>query len=312
MDNSKTQTRFVPHLGGIDVGHRLSQTPLDPAKPTVVLYNPFTATAAYYEPEFSNAALCAAVNLVAVEPLGHGKTRALKTETYTYWDTAAMTLQLLDALGVDKFFALGTSQGGWMTVRAALLAPERVLGVIPVGSSMDYESEHSRAIGCWDGPGNTAGFVNQAGATAADLDPNFVPGDGYCDFLMHIGFGKHLTPAIRAAWDASLRANYHGPAGQRRIIMAAMALSTRDSLHARLPGVRCPVLWLQGTDDIVFSMQQAEEDLPRFTHAPEKRLVRCEGGVHFLSATHAEKLHAELLAFVKKWSGRRTCGPEKL
>jgi pimeloyl-ACP methyl ester carboxylesterase len=119
-------TLRVPHLGGIVVGYRLSRSPPSKSKPTLVLFNPFTATADYYLPEFSNAALRDEVNLLAIEPLGHGLTRAEKTESFTYWDTAIMTLQLLDALGIDQFFVLGTSQGGWIAVRTAILAPERV------------------------------------------------------------------------------------------------------------------------------------------------------------------------------------------
>jgi pimeloyl-ACP methyl ester carboxylesterase len=45
---------------------------------------------------------------------------------WTYWDTAIMNVQVLEKLGVTRFFVLGTSQGGWITVRMALLAPERV------------------------------------------------------------------------------------------------------------------------------------------------------------------------------------------
>src|SRR4051794_36723102 len=107
-------TLRVPHLGGIVVGYRLSSSPPNRSKPTLVLFNPFTATADYHDPEFNNEALRDAVNLLAIEPLGHGLTRTEQTETFTYWDTAIMTLQLLDALGIDQVFACGTSQGGWI------------------------------------------------------------------------------------------------------------------------------------------------------------------------------------------------------
>lgn len=119
-------TLQVPHLGGIDVGYRLSKSSVDKTKPTLVLFNPFTATADYYLPEFKNNALREAANLLVIEPLGHGRTRAKKAESWTFWDTAIMSLQLLDALGIDKFFALGTSQGGFIAVRLALIAPDRV------------------------------------------------------------------------------------------------------------------------------------------------------------------------------------------
>lgn len=121
-----TQTRTVPHLGGIAVGYRLSEGTINPAKPTLVMINPFTTTAEYYLPEFRSSRLRAVCNLLAVEPLGHGETKPLKTESYTYWDSAIMGLQLLNALGIEKVFALGTSQGGWIAARMALIAPEKV------------------------------------------------------------------------------------------------------------------------------------------------------------------------------------------
>jgi microsomal epoxide hydrolase len=37
-----------------------------------------------------------------------------------------MALQVMDKLGIEKAFALGTSQGGWIVTRMALLAPDRV------------------------------------------------------------------------------------------------------------------------------------------------------------------------------------------
>jgi pimeloyl-ACP methyl ester carboxylesterase len=119
-------TLRVPHLGGIQVGYRLSQAVLDHSKPTLVLFNPFTTTLDYYQPEFENQALLRAANLVAIEPLGHGQTFPQRAETFTYWDSAIMALQALDNLGVNQVFAAGTSQGGWIAARMALLAPERV------------------------------------------------------------------------------------------------------------------------------------------------------------------------------------------
>ena len=65
------------------------------------------------------------MNLLAIELLGHGHTRT-KSENFTYWDTAIMNVQVMDALGIKEAFVLGTSQGGWITVRMALVAPDRV------------------------------------------------------------------------------------------------------------------------------------------------------------------------------------------
>lgn len=120
-----TTTVKVLHLGGISAGYRLSGGSVDSSKPTVVLINSMCTTSSLYNVQFENQALTDAVNLLAVEPLGHGATSSA-SEQFTYWDTAIMALQVMDALHVEKAFAVGTSQGGWIVVRMALLAPDRV------------------------------------------------------------------------------------------------------------------------------------------------------------------------------------------
>jgi len=124
-----TTTITVPHLGGIKAGYALSGGAYDASKPTVVLINSMCTTVSLYKAQFESAELTSAVNLLAVEPLGHGAT-SCPTEHFTYWDSAVMALQVMDKLGIDKAFALGTSQGGWVVARMALLAPERV-GLTP-------------------------------------------------------------------------------------------------------------------------------------------------------------------------------------
>lgn len=120
-----TKTIDVPHLGGISVGYKLSE-PFNSGNPTLVLVNSFTTSAELYAPWFANSKLVNKVNLLAIELLGHGKTRAHKTEHWTYWDTSIMNLQVMDALKIDKAFVLGTSQGGFIAVRMALLSPGKV------------------------------------------------------------------------------------------------------------------------------------------------------------------------------------------
>ncbi|RWA14193.1 hypothetical protein EKO27_g913 [Xylaria grammica] len=267
------QVLSMPHLGGIEVGYKvLPETP-HPSKPTLVLFNPFTTTSDYYQPEFENRDIREAVNLLAIEPLGHRRTQARIAENWTYRDSAIMSLQLLDALNIDKAFVSGTSQGGWIAMRMALLAPETARG-----PRMAFGRAPSRELGCWDGPTATSGLVT-LGADLAPAD-DFEPGNDYRDFLMDIGYGKMVEDNVKAFWGESLKANHAGDEGKRRICMAAVTLASRDSLHARLP---------YGTGDVVFSFANAEQE------------IKLLGGVHFLSYTHPEIIHRELLEFIAKW-----------
>ena len=136
------RTIRVSHLGGLEVRYRMNG-PYKQYKPTLILVNSFTTSLDLYESQFNKAELTDAMNLVAVEPLGHGGTniRTAGVETFTYWDTAHMIVQVMDAIGVKKAFALGTSQGGWIVTRLALIAPDRV-GMHDVPFSWNKLTEH--------------------------------------------------------------------------------------------------------------------------------------------------------------------------
>lgn len=118
------QTIDIPHLGGIEAAYQMPSA-YDSTKPTLVLVHSLMTSSELYRSQFKNKSLTDAANLVAVDLLGHGHTRA-KSEHFTYWDSAIMTLQIMEKLKIGKFFVLGTSQGGWIAVRMALLAPEKV------------------------------------------------------------------------------------------------------------------------------------------------------------------------------------------
>ncbi|KAK0104088.1 hypothetical protein ONS96_005188 [Cadophora gregata f. sp. sojae] len=279
---ANTKTVRVPHLGGIDAAYQMPH-PYDPSKPTLVLANSFTTSSELYRQQYANKALTSAMNLLAIELLGHGQTRT-KSENFTYWDSAIMNIQVLSALGIKKAFVLGTSQGGWITVRMALLAPDVIEGIIPLGTSLDYESERTRELGCWDGPSDLTPSIKEW--TTNQATPDFEPTSDYCNFLIDIGFGKNCDRSVRDFWVKTIKGNYQGDDGRRRIRMAAINLKERDGLHSRLSDVKCPVLWLHGTDDVVYSAANAQEEIKLFTNSKDAKLVTVKNGQHFLSASH--------------------------
>lgn len=106
---------------------------------------------------------------------------------------------------------------------------------------MDSESERTRRLQCWDGPTIVSGFAKQW--TTSSPTPAFEPDDVYCDALIDVGFNECETD-VREYWRDSIKLNYRGDDGRRRIRMAAINLAERGSLHLRLTDIKCPVLWL--------------------------------------------------------------------
>lgn len=290
------QTITVPHLGSSNVGHKFGR-PYDGSLPTLVMVNSFTTSVELYRPQFANAGLAESANLLAIEPYGHGRTRS-SYEQFTYWDTAHANLQVLAALDISEAFVLGTSQGGWVAARMAMLSPDIVKGIIPLGTSMDYESQRSRDLGCWDG----VGFCTPAIDALAEPvgDDWVIPGE-LVDAVLQEGLGEDVPPDERSFWHATYQQNYVGNAGRQRLRMCTINLRDRDGLRGRLDSVRCPVLWMHGTDDRVYSVANAEEEIRSFVNAPAAELRVVEGGQHFLSASNPEDVNTATLEFIRRW-----------
>ena len=60
--------------------------------------------------------------------------------------------------------------------------------------------------------------------------------------------------------------------GGSRLRLSSINLRDRDGLHGRLDSVRCPVLWMQSNADTVYSVANAEDEIPRFVNAAQAEL----------------------------------------
>ena len=294
--STEINTLEIPHLGGSTIGYRFGQ-PYNPALPTLVLTNSWSTSAQLYRPQFEDEGLNRVANVLAIEPYGHGRTRATYAD-FTYWDSAIANLQVLEKLQIDRAFAQGTSQGGWVVVRMALLAPDRIAGIIPVGTSMDYESQASRDLGCWNGLEFCSPAIE---ALAAPVGDDWKIPEEMVDATLVEGFGDTVTDDDRAFWRKEHQQNYSGDAGRQRLRTIAINLRDRDGLHGRLDQVRCPVLWMQGTADRVYSVANAEKEIKLFKNSADAQLKIVADGQHFLSASHPQELNQAIIQFIQKW-----------
>jgi pimeloyl-ACP methyl ester carboxylesterase len=292
--NAETVT--VPHLGTSTIGYRFGRA-YDASLPTLVMVNSFSTSAELFRPQFADEQLAATVNVLALEPYGHGRTRASYRQ-FTYWDSAVANLQVLDALGIPEAFVLGTSQGGWVAARMAMLAPRTVRGIIPLGTSMDSESQRSRDLGCWDGIAFCTPAID---ALAASVGDDWLIPTELVDAVLHEGLGEDMPPDERTFWHAAHQENYAGDAGRERLRISSINLRDRDGLHGRLDSVRCPVLWMHGTADPVYSVANAEDEITLFVNSPAAELRVVEGGRHFLSASNPEDVDTATVEFINRW-----------
>ena len=83
-------------------------------------------------------ALAPEFRVITWDERGFGETE-FDGEPFTYWDSARDCLGLLDHLGIDRAVLGGMSQGGFLSLRAALLAPERVRALVLIDTQAGVE-----------------------------------------------------------------------------------------------------------------------------------------------------------------------------
>lgn len=164
---------------------------------------------------------------------------------------------------------------------------------------MDSESSRTRDLGCWDPHQPCADLI--ASWTSDTPTPDFVPAETFCNFLIDAGFGADCPADVRALWTRTVQENYRGDEGRKRLRMATINLRDRDTLHCRVDDVRCPVLWMHGTSDVVYSVKNAQQEIELFTKSRNARLVVIEGGQHFLSFSNPEEVERSVLVFVEQY-----------
>src|SRR5438552_1493222 len=84
------------------------------------------------------SALSGEFRVITWDERGFGETE-FGGKPFTYWDSAADCLALLDHLGIERAVVGGMSQGGFLSLRAALLAPERVRALVLIDTQAGSE-----------------------------------------------------------------------------------------------------------------------------------------------------------------------------
>ncbi len=171
-------------------------------------------------------------------------------------DRLAACVEQVMAAAPEQFIVLGTSFGGRVAMEAALAAPERVKGLVVIGSSAGPTPD--RAAGLRRSQRLRGGeFETVIGEMAAMIA--HLPGP--------------QGPATRDAFIAMARRQ-----GAELAARQSDALAWREDLYPRLGEISCPALMLWGAED---KFVAAHEGLRLSTAVPHGRYAEIPDCGHF-------------------------------
>jgi 3-oxoadipate enol-lactonase len=237
--------------------------------PVVVLAHGFLMDRSMFAPQV--AALRDRCRVVTWDARGFGET-VFDGTPFTYWDLAQDCFGLLDHLGIDRAVVGGMSQGGFVALRMALLAPQRVVALVLLDSQAGTEDPAmvpvlQEGMDAWTADGPSTPLV-EAVAT-------MVLGDA------------DLTRTWTPRWMAR---------EPRTLIEPTRAILTRDDITGRLDQIDVPALVIHGTADAAIRMERAQamaDGLPGC-----RGVVAIPAGTHAANLTHPGAVNDALIAFL--------------
>lgn len=239
--------------------------------PAVVFSHGYLMDSSMFDPQV--AALAPEYRVITWDERGFGGTRA--TGAFSYWDSARDLLGLLDHLGIDQAVLAGMSQGGFLSLRAALLAPERVRALVLIDTQAGLEDP--AVVPAYEQLEQT--WMEHGSAPVQDVVASIIlgPPDGPVDY---------------APWFAKWAA-----ADRDELRLAFRCLLDRDDITGRLADIDHPALILHGTADAAIPVEKAE--ILRDGLAGPASLVMVDGGSHASNFSHPDQANVALLEFLR-------------
>ncbi|MFD3506455.1 alpha/beta fold hydrolase [Nocardia sp. NPDC058666] len=263
------------HSDSVDIHFRTG----DVGGPTLLLAHGFLMDQSMFDPLRSVLAHTD-INIVTWDARGHGRTGYGTDPRFDYWDLAEDGLRVLDSLGIETAIVGGMSQGGYVALRMALLAPQRVTGLALLDTEAGActradENYYEDFFDTWCGTGELAPL-------AENLAPQLIGGD---------------DPRAWQPWiDRWL-------AGDRSAIRpAADCLIGRDCVLGRLGEITAPALVLRGEHDHNSTADKCAHLAAGLHNAGA--VVTVTGGGHGCALTHPEQVGAAVKGLVARCAER--------
>lgn len=201
---------------------------------------------------------------------GHGSTT--QEGSWTYWDSARDLLGLMDRLEIDSAFLVGMSQGGFVQLRSALLAPKRVRGLAFIDSQAGPEDPAMQP-------------TYDALLEAWQAEPTRELAEMVAAII--------LGPADHEPWVSKWLAR-----PPEDIVEPYRTLTGREDLHDRLAEIHAPAIVIHGDADTAIAMDKAEALCAGLPSC--EGLFRIEGGGHAANLSHPEIVTETLRDFLRR------------
>lgn len=205
----------------------------------------------------------------------HGATESTD-EPFTYWDSANDLLGLMDHLGIEKAVLAGMSQGGYLSLRAALTAPDRVRALVLIDTQPGTED-----------PAHLEAYDQMLDVWTNSPDG---PPQELLDIVGAIILGTDWagTPVWQDKWRSM-------PA--KRVRQAYNTLIGReDDVRSRLGELTMPAIVIHGSNDAAIDVPTASA----LADALSSELHLIEGAGHAANLTHPEPVNTVLKPFLDR------------
>lgn len=252
-------------------GQQLHYLDTGGAGPAIVFSHGLLMDHAMFAPQIK--ALRDHYRVIAWDERGHGLTNDAGAP-FSYYDSADDLVGLLDHLGVAQAVFAGMSQGGYLSLRAALRHPQRVRALILIDTQARPEAAetlpmYEQMIGTWVAQGLS---------------------DEMAGTIEHIILGAGYARA--AAWKEKWKA-------QRPTNLAQIfhTLASRDDISGELGRIAVPALVIHGDADAAIPLAHAQEMARAL---PQARLEVIAGAGHASNLTHPEQVTPLIEAFLSR------------
>jgi pimeloyl-ACP methyl ester carboxylesterase len=203
---------------------------------------------------------------------GFGETAC--STAFTYWDSADDAVALLDELAVDRAVWVGMSQGGFLSLRAALAHPDRVSALVLIDTTAAVED-----------PDKVEQYQGMLEVWQHGSDEEF---DAVAQIVASLIIGD---PVLSADWIERWKSR-----DRAAILYPGLCLLDRDDVSDRLGEITCPALVVHGTEDQAIPMDRAEALCAGLADC--RGLVKVEGAAHASNLTHPDQVNPPLQKFL--------------